>query len=69
MSKIVGDVFVIESEEPQRCELCGAVEECRPYGPNGEQVCFPCGMKDEGAAVRAYRKRLALTDMSEPERN
>lgn len=29
------------------CELCGTVDECRPYGPNGEQICFSCGMKDE----------------------
>lgn len=40
----------IAAEAPQKCELCGAVAECRPYGPNGEQVCFPCGMKDEAAA-------------------
>lgn len=36
------------AEEPaQVCELCGAIEECRPYGPKGEQICFDCGMKDE----------------------
>jgi hypothetical protein len=36
------------SEEPmQVCEMCGKIDECRPYGPNGEQICFDCGMKDE----------------------
>ena len=36
----------IASELDQVCELCGAIAECRPYGPNGEQICFDCGMKD-----------------------
>jgi len=36
------------AEEPlQRCEMCGVIDECRPYGPNNEQICFDCGMKDE----------------------
>ena len=29
------------------CELCGKEDELRPYGPNGEWICFSCGMKDE----------------------
>lgn len=36
----------IASEKEQVCELCGAIEECRPYGPNGEQICFACGQLD-----------------------
>lgn len=36
------------------CQLCGAKEETRPYGPNGESVCFGCGMLDEAAAERAF---------------
>ena len=47
-----------EVELPQRCELCGANAECRPYGPKGEQVCFDCGMKDAAAAERAFKSRL-----------
>ena len=36
------------AEEPmQVCEMCGVIDECRPYGPNNEQICFDCGMKDE----------------------
>jgi hypothetical protein len=34
-------------EPDQACEVCGVVAECRPYGPNDEQICFDCGMKDE----------------------
>ena len=37
----------IKEESPQRCEMCGVIEETRPYGPNGEDICFECGMKDE----------------------
>lgn len=48
---------VIEQQSPECCEMCGAIEECRPYGPNGENICFECGMKDEKtteARMRAY---------------
>jgi hypothetical protein len=41
------------AEEPMRmCELCGVIEECRPYGPNDEQICFECAMKDEETTER-----------------
>lgn len=30
-----GNLWVIP-EPPGRCEICGAVEETRPYGPNGD---------------------------------
>lgn len=40
-----GVVWIME-EPPGRCELCGAIEETRPYGPNREQICFSCGEKD-----------------------
>ena len=47
---------IIQEEPPQRCELCGVIEETRPYGPNGEEVCFECGMKDE----ENTKKRMQL---------
>ena len=53
---------LIQAEPPGRCELCGAVAETRPYGPNGEEVCFPCGMKNEAAAQRAFAKRMGHPD-------
>ena len=37
---------VIMQEPEQFCEMCGKLDECRPYGPNDEQICFDCGMKD-----------------------
>lgn len=45
---------VIAAEPVDRCELCGTIAEARPYGPNGEEVCFGCGMKDEDAAKRRF---------------
>jgi formylmethanofuran dehydrogenase subunit E len=50
---------IIAAEKPQQCDLCGEISELRPYGPNGEMVCFPCGSKDEGAMERGFR-RLVL---------
>lgn len=37
---------LIEAERKGWCQLCGDHNETRPYGPNGEEICFACGMKD-----------------------
>ena len=49
---------VIEKEAVDRCQLCGAIAETRPYGPKGEEVCFQCAMKDEEAARRQFTKHV-----------
>ncbi|MCK9994026.1 MAG: hypothetical protein Dbin4_02546 [Alphaproteobacteria bacterium] len=36
----------IRETVPEKCQICGVFAETRPYGPNGEQVCFECGMAD-----------------------
>lgn len=56
----LGPVTVICAEEPEECELCHQTEELRPYGPNGERVCFPCAEKDPIALERGVRKMLGL---------
>lgn len=43
---------IIAEQPPEVCEMCGKVDECRPYGPNGENICFDCGMKDEETTRR-----------------
>jgi hypothetical protein len=48
----------IAAEPDRPCELCGSVEECRPYGPKGEWVCFDCGMKDPEAAERGMNRYI-----------
>lgn len=41
---------LICAEPDDICELCGKVDELRPYGPGGKRVCFDCGMKDQEQA-------------------
>ena len=43
---------IIQEESPQACQLCGVIDECRPYGPNDEEVCFDCAMKDPETTER-----------------
>jgi hypothetical protein len=38
----------IAPEPDQMCEMCGKIDECRPYGPNDEQVCYDCAMNKVG---------------------
>jgi len=47
MSKRIGNVSVIYVEADSQCDLCGKIDELRPYGKNGECICYDCGMKDE----------------------
>jgi hypothetical protein len=56
MSKIIDKVFVIQEEPFQQCDSCGKIAELRPYGPNGECICFDCGMKDEDTTKRMFNK-------------
>jgi hypothetical protein len=37
---------IIYEEPPQRCEHCGIIDECRPYGLNHEEICHDCAVKD-----------------------
>ncbi len=49
---------IIKDEPEAKCELCGKIDELRPYGPRGERVCFDCGMKDEDAAKRQFSRHV-----------
>lgn len=59
-----GRGFIAE-EPPQACEMCGVIAETRPYGPNGEEICFDCGMKDE----ETTRKRMEQYIFGVPDGN
>lgn len=52
MSQLIGNIVVIEAESDTKCELCGKIDETRPYGPNGEEICYECGMKDAAQTVK-----------------
>jgi hypothetical protein len=47
---------IIQTEPLRICELCGTIDECRPYGPNNEQICFDCAMKDDESKQIAEKK-------------
>jgi hypothetical protein len=34
------------------CEVCGNLDELRPYGKGGQKICIECGMKDLRTTVR-----------------
>lgn len=57
-----GKGFIAADEFHEACELCGKVEELRPYGPNGEDVCFDCGMLDKKSAEQAAARLLGLSE-------
>jgi hypothetical protein len=40
------------------CAFCGKQDELRPYGPNNEEICFDCGMKDKATTAQKYREFL-----------
>ena len=59
MTKILPNGRVqIEVEPPRACQLCGRHAECRPYGPNGEDICFDCGQKTPVATAMAFARFL-----------
>ena len=35
------------------CQLCG-----KPNGPNGESICYDCGMKDRATTERKFAELL-----------
>jgi len=49
---------IIQEESPQACQMCGVIDETRPYGPNGELICFDCGMKDEATTRKQMEKYI-----------
>lgn len=58
MSKRIGNIAIIAPEPDRRCELCGKVDECRPYGPKGEQICYACAMKDPAGTQKRMNQKL-----------
>jgi len=37
-----------------RCAMCRKKSDTRPFGPQGERVCYDCAMKNEAAARRQF---------------
>lgn len=53
-------VRILDFRNPMgTCELCGNPnQELRPYGPNGECICFECGMKDKATTERKFAELI-----------
>jgi len=47
MSRIEGNTYYAEPEQPQQCDECGEIEELRPYGNNGACICIECSHIDQ----------------------
>lgn len=61
----IGNAVIIHRENPQQCDLCGVIAELRPYGPNGECICWECGLKDIDSRDKQMYNQLFDTDPPE----
>ena len=57
----------IRKEKESVCAFCEQVAELRPYGPNGESICFNCAMKNEGAAQKQMRRVVFGEEIEYPQ--
>ena len=58
MSERIGDVIILRPEPPQQCDFCGKIAELRPYGPNGECICYECGRKDDPETTQKMMRKI-----------
>lgn len=58
MSERIGDLIIISEESDGKCELCGKIDELRPYGGHGERICYECGMKNPEVTNRMMNRIL-----------
>jgi hypothetical protein len=61
-----GNAVIMDRRDPHafdgKCEMCGKQDELRPYGPNNENICFDCAMKDEPTARAKFREMIDKVD-------
>jgi hypothetical protein len=57
-----GNTVIMDRIDPHafdgKCAFCGREEELRPYGPDNENICFDCAMKDEATTARKFAEML-----------
>lgn len=58
MTRIINGILIIAPEPGGVCEYCGKTDELRPYGKNGERICYDCGMKNIEETNRQFNKVL-----------
>jgi len=54
--------LIIEQTEPATCFFCHRVAELRPYGPQGQSICFDCGMHNIEETAKQFHKLLEGSD-------
>lgn len=54
----VSDKIIPFNAHIAACECCGNVAELRPYGANGEHICYACGQKNPEQTERAAMEHL-----------
>jgi hypothetical protein len=58
MIKIINGVITITEDPKGKCDLCGKIDELRPYGPNEENICFECGMKHRSTTIQKCSEKI-----------
>lgn len=57
-----GPLVIMDRRDPHafdgKCQMCGKQDELRPYGPNNENICFDCAMKDEATTAKKFGEFL-----------
>lgn len=57
MSYREGKKFIITKDPNHKpCTGCGKVAELRPYGKDGAEICYDCGMIDKDATTAEFKK-------------
>jgi len=67
--KVVNGIVIIEAEPDGICEYCGKKDELRPYGKNGERICFDCGQKDLKTTEKMMEKIFDQATPINPKNN
>ena len=65
MSGMKDGKFVIEPEPHRPCEFCLTIQECRPYGPGGRDICFECSQLPEYAEICEHNFGVVIGDEEE----
>ena len=63
MTRRIGNILIIEEGEPSICQVCGDLAELRPYGINGENICFSCGEKNQEETNKQMFRQLFDTEV------
>lgn len=53
-----------EPDSPDRCEMCNQLsDDLRPFGRNGQWICYDCCTIDQEQSLNRYKKLMAESDM------